>query len=105
VHISHPFVPVRRAYVVILALHALAVLGAIDGRLEALAVLLQAVGLLAVASLIVHGGHHRHGSPVSLLHCDELVQTSRILQSPNIEHPLRPIEVHNPELHSSLVGG
>jgi hypothetical protein len=41
------------AHLKVLAVDALAVVGAVDGRLEALAVLLKAAALLAVAALVV----------------------------------------------------
>ncbi len=49
----------------VLAVDALAVVGAVDGRLEALAVLLQAAALLAVAALVVPRRGRRAGA---LLH-------------------------------------
>lgn len=54
-------------HIVVVAVWALAILWAVDGSLEAFAVLLQAIGLLAVAAFVVPCRRDCHGCTVSLL--------------------------------------
>ena len=68
-------------HVVVLTIHTLAVLRAVDGCLEAFAVLLEAVGLLAIASLVVTGWLHRHGTPVPLLKAMPFASALRVAKS------------------------